>query len=112
MPEKKQSAVSSVLVTDIPELTLDELCISCGITVEQVSAYVEEGIVEPHGPEAGASGGDVSQWRFSQVHLLEIRRAFRLERDLGINPAGIALAFELMNEIDRLKRRLARHEAE
>ena len=51
-----------------------------------------------------------AQWRFTQMSLVTLRRAGRLERDLRLNAAGVALALELMDEIEHLKRRLARFE--
>jgi len=93
------------IVTDMPALSTDDLRAICGLSPDQVQAYVAEGIVVPVGV-----GPD--QWRFSQLSVITIRRAYRLERDLGLNLAGVALALELMDEVDSLKRRLARYEQE
>jgi chaperone modulatory protein CbpM len=44
---------------------------------------------------------------------VRVQKAHRLERDLGLNPAGAALALDLMAQIDELKtqiRRLQRDE--
>ncbi len=103
MPDQKQPFVSGDLVTKAPELTLDDLCESCGLTKELVTTYVSEGIVEPQ-------GSDKMQWRFSRIHLIKVRRASRLERDLGLNVAGVALALDLMDEIEGLKRQLLQYE--
>lgn len=82
-------------------LTLEEVCESCAVSAAEVKAYIEEGLVE-------VQGGDVAHWRFSQTSLIHIQRANRLERDLRLNPAGAVLAFELLEEIEKLKNRLKR----
>ena len=38
--------------------------------------------------------------------MLRLVRALNLQRDLDINPAGAALALELLDEIDHLRERL------
>lgn len=86
-------------LADELDLTLSELCRVCQMPAEHVFALVEEGIVEPEGE-------DPRQWRFRSVCITRIRCASRLERDLGVNLAGAALALELLEEIEQLKRRL------
>jgi len=103
MAQQSRSGGSSDLVTDVPELTLEDLCESCRISETAILEYVAEGIVKPHGRKR-------VEWRFSCVSVIEVRRALRLERDLGLNPAGVALALQLMDEIEDLKARLARAE--
>ena len=100
MAKKETSDALGDLVTDKLELNLEDLCMSCAITQTEITTYVEEGIVKVEGEEP-------AQWRFSRVNLMEVRRAQRLTRDLGLNPAGVALALDLMIEIEDLKRRLA-----
>ncbi len=98
-----QSGAASDLVTDRPEKSLDEFCRACNLPVEHVEAYVAEGIIEAH-------GSTPAQWRFSHMSLIRMRRAMRLENDLGLNLAGVALALELMTEIEHLRRRLVCYE--
>lgn len=88
-------------VVDEVELTLVDLCRACQVPAERVFALVDEGIVEPDGPEPG-------QWRFRSVCITRIRRANRLERDLGVNLAGAALALQLLDEIEQLNARVKR----
>ena len=106
MAKEDRTRPEDNLLTDKPELTLEDICESCVISQTEIIAYVEEGIVK-------VEGQDPEQWRFSQLTLIEVRRAQRLTRDLGLNPAGVALAFQLMDEIEELKGQLAQvnHEA-
>jgi len=84
-------------------LTLGDLCRACQITAEQVLAFVDEGVIEPFGPEPG-------RWRFHVVSIKRVRCAHRLTQDLGLNLAGAALAVELLEEIEYLRARLQRLE--
>jgi chaperone modulatory protein CbpM len=86
------------------EFTLAEISRCCGVGVEQITILVAEGVLTPH----GASSAD---WRFAGNDMARALRAVRLERDLGVNPAGAALAIELMDEMQRLRQRLERLEA-
>jgi chaperone modulatory protein CbpM len=103
MADQKPSQAVGDLVTHEPELTLDEICETCDLSQRHIISYVAEGIISPR-------GSSQSKWRFSRIHLIETRRANRLERDLRLNAAGVALALELWDQIDELKRRLERHE--
>ena len=99
MPDHKKSPELGDLVTHEPELTLGELCKTCDLSEQHIVSYVAEGIIEPQ-------GASPTRWRFSRTHLIEVRRANRLERDLRLNAAGVALALELWDQIDELERRL------
>ena len=54
------------------------------------------------------SGESPEQWRFSGRSLSRVRVAARLRRDLEINPPGVALALDLLDEIEQLEARLRR----
>ncbi len=86
------------------ELTLIELCQACDAPQEQVTIWVLEGMLEP-------SGQQPQEWRFGGAALRRARLALRLTRDLEINPAGVALALDLLDEIAALKTQLKRHSA-
>lgn len=103
MPEKPRSIHKGTIVTKKAELTIDDLCVACGLSKDKIATYVEEGIVEPEGVTT-------VEWRFSRTTIVDLQRARRLEQDLGLNEAGIALAFDLLSQIDDLRRRLAHFE--
>jgi chaperone modulatory protein CbpM len=87
---------------DIP-LTLEQLCRSCALNQDQVMLLVEEGIIEPKTPGARGTPQD---WQFHWKSVTRVRTSARLQRDLGINLPGVALALELLERIDALERRL------
>jgi chaperone modulatory protein CbpM len=86
-----------VMLDETVYFTLSELCSSCEVTQEYVIEIVAEGIVEP-------LGGDPDQWRFSGVALTRVQRVLRLQRDFGVNLPGAALALDLLEEVERLRR--------
>ena len=88
--------LSSIVLEDQDGLTLVDLCRACAVHVDVVTALVDEGVLTP-------SGITAEHWRFTGVHLHRARVAVRLQRDLGVNMAGAALAIELLEELENLK---------
>lgn len=84
-----------------PMLTLDGLCRACAVQTEFVMAMLEQGVAQP------AEGQRPDTWRFSEVHARRITVAWRLQRDLGVNAAGAALALQLLDEMETLRAQLA-----
>jgi chaperone modulatory protein CbpM len=100
----KTDILDGVIIDTHGELfTMAELCRLCGVPAEWIVELVDEGILEPV---------DLSSrsWHFSGIGMLRVRKVQRLQRDLGVNLAGAALAMELLDEIERLQRRLRRFE--
>lgn len=92
MAKRTSKVVSGELVEVV---SLAELCRSCGVRAEWVVELVEEGILEPEGSAP-------ARWRFSAVSITRVRTAWHLQRDLGVNKAGIAIALNLMEEREQL----------
>jgi chaperone modulatory protein CbpM len=78
------------------ELTLGDLARCCELSTERVVVLVSEGVLEP-------AGRHEQEWRFSAADLARARCAQRLEHDLGINAAGVALVLELLDESRALR---------
>ncbi len=83
------------------QLTLLELCQICDVPAERIIEIVDEGIVEPGGEE-------IESWCFQGISLQRVRFVLSMERDLGVNTAGSALVLELLEELERLRKRLKR----
>jgi len=90
---------SGIVPEDPTELTLAQVCRACAVQTEFIVELVEEGVLAPAGREP-------QRWRFTYAHLRRGRVASRLQRDLGVNLAGAALALELLEEIEALRARL------
>ena len=77
-------------------LSLGETCRLCAVHAEMIIDMVQEGLVEP-------VGSDPRHWRFPGTAVTRIQTALRLQRDLGVNLAGTALALELLDELNELR---------
>lgn len=98
MREADMPPVRGPIVEEEVLFTLVELCQACDAEEELVVAWVREGVFEP-------SGESPPDWRFSGACLRRARMARRLARDLDINPPGVALVLELLDEISSLRAR-------
>ena len=96
MPEQQKP---SVIVLEEEEITLADLTRTCRVRTEWVMELVDEGVIEPR-PRTGP------QWRFSATSIVRVEKARRLQSDLGVNLAGVALALQLLDRIDALEARL------
>ena len=83
-------------VIEEDSLTLGQMCRACGVHADWVISLVDEGIIEPQ-------GDDMRLWRFSGASLVRARAAFRIQRDLDVNLAGIALILDLVEELESLR---------
>lgn len=86
-----------VLLDETVQFSLGELCASCEVTEQLIVEIVAEGIVEP-------LGAAPAEWRFTGVALARVQRVLRLQRDFGVNLPGAALALDLLEEVERLRR--------
>lgn len=93
--------LTGLLLDEQVQLTLRDLCNACSQHADWIIDLVEEGILEPVGREQ-------AQWRFPASSLQRARIALHLQRDLEINLAGVALALDLLDEIEGLRARLLR----
>jgi chaperone modulatory protein CbpM len=100
MTDEKASAVSGELVDAGTICTLDELCAVCNAPADWITELVEHGVVEP------LEGDTRSEWTFTSLSIVRVAKARRLERDLNLNPPGVALVLELLDQIEELRGRL------
>lgn len=99
MNSKKTKLLRGDLLDEDVEMTLAQLCQACELSEAQIIELVEQGIIDPLGPEP-------AEWRFVSVSLRRVRITRNLQRDLGVNAPGVALALELLEEIEELRSRL------
>lgn len=96
----QQQIMSGILVEETSILTLDELSRASGQPAEWILTLVEEGVIEPVSKDDG-------QWKFYGLSLRRVRIVKRLKSDLGVNLAGAALALQLLEELETLRKRIA-----
>lgn len=89
--------------------TLHDMCRICGVHAEFLMDLVEEGVIAPQPPgrRRGARRAPVRpvEWHFDGFAVVRVQRAVRLQEDLGVNLPGVALALELLDELETLRRR-------
>lgn len=92
------AGLAGEVVDEDASLTLAELCRACDAGEDWIMGLVAEGVLEPLGRVG-------TEWRFPGVSLRRAQIVMRLQRDLGVNLCGAALALELIEEIRCLRGR-------
>jgi chaperone modulatory protein CbpM len=100
----ERSALRGQLIGEDTLITLNELCDYCMLRSEEVVTLVREGVLDPVADSLDweSAGG----WQFHISSVRRVRMVVRLQRDLGVNLPGAALALELLDRIEDLRRRL------
>lgn len=97
MTRDEMDVLIGQLLDESLELEFDEFCRICNANEEFVMALVAEGVIEPRGAQR-------PQWRFTGRSVRRTQVAVRLHHDLDVNLPGVALALDLLEEIERLRR--------
>lgn len=101
MTDHNTNALSGHIFDERTEITIVELCEVCSVEITLVEELVDEGILEP-------VGGVREQRRFPYSSVRRARTVVHLQRDLGLNLAGAALALDLLDQIETLRTQLRR----
>jgi len=96
MSERNETTLTGVVLDETTEITVTELCEVCAVERTLITELIEEGILDPVG------GDDEPRFHFTSVR--RTRTVMRLRRDLGVNLAGAALALDLLDRIEALRR--------
>jgi chaperone modulatory protein CbpM len=99
MSSSQDQALPGTIFEESAVLTIKDLSRLCAVEERHIVEFVEEGVLD-------VVEINTSEWHFTGSALRRARLAVRLERDLEINLAGVALALELMEELQRLRREL------
>ena len=100
----EQNPISGQVVEEETLIGLDELCRHCTVEAEDVVTLVREGILDP--ADDALDWGRAGHWRFHISSVWRVRTVVRLQRDLGVNLSGAALALELLDRIAEMQRRI------
>jgi chaperone modulatory protein CbpM len=98
MSPSDDEALQGILFDETAVLSIRELSRICAVDERHIVEFIDEGVLDAVVIE--------SEWRLSGSALRRTRLALRLERDLELNLPGVALALNLMEEIERLRREL------
>jgi chaperone modulatory protein CbpM len=88
-----------VIFEESAVLTVKDLSRICAVDESHIVEFVEEGVLN-------VVEIDTAEWHFTGSALRRARLALRLERDLELNMAGVALALQLMEELNQLRSEL------
>jgi chaperone modulatory protein CbpM len=88
----------SIVEHDV-HMTIVELAQATQTPEDLIMAWVSEGVLSP-------AGGSPQDWRFSGDSLKRAKTAARLMHDLELNLPGVALALNLLEELDQLRSQL------
>lgn len=97
MTRDEMDILMGQLLDESLEFELAEFCRVCRANEDFIAALVAEGVIEPRGE-------DRPQWRFTGRSVRRTQVAVRLYNDLDVNLPGVALALDLLEEIERLRR--------
>lgn len=99
MADNSAPPTSSEIIEAGSIMSLEEICLACNVDAKWIAELVEQGVIEP-------VGSTRSTWQFAGVSIVRVAKAKRLERDLSLNPPGVALVLDLLDEIEELRSRL------
>ena len=93
-------ALNGIILNEESVLTLTEISHACSVQTGYIIELVDEGLLTPAMPP---EENEPQHWRFSGEQMRRARTAMRLQSDLGVNLAGVALALQLLDEIENLR---------
>lgn len=99
MSAPQDQALPGAIFEESTILTIQDLSRMCAVDERHIVEFVEEGVLN-------VVEINTTEWHFTGAALRRARLALRLERDLELNLAGVALALELMEELEDLRRQL------
>ncbi len=97
MSRNEEEVLSGSIFEETTEITIVELCDVCSVGRTTIDEMIDEGILEP-------THSNRDQLPYQSVQ--RTRTVIHLQRDLGVNLAGAALALQLLERIEELRRQL------
>lgn len=79
--------------------SFEELTIHTGASTEFIKELIAYGVLTP-------LGMDVEEWKFPLDNFERLKLAIRLQHDLDLNIAGVAMALDLLEELHQIRQQL------
>ncbi|BCA94517.1 molecular chaperone [Legionella antarctica] len=95
----KDTFLVGVLIEETTTISFNEVCRKYNIPKELLIEMIEQGLFNNQATQ-------IEQVALDQKALRRLESAFRLHRDLGINLPGVALALELLEEMEEMRNEL------
>jgi chaperone modulatory protein CbpM len=99
MTTSNEKTLTGELYDDANEITVIELCRVCAVDAQLIDELIAEGILEPT-----SSPTETTVLPYSSVR--RTRTVIRMQRDLGVNLPGAAVALDLIERIHALQARI------
>lgn len=103
MKTSEEHFLSGDILDEGTEVSVADLCRMFAVEEHHIVEWVEEGVLGTRNT-FNVVEIDKTEWRFHGREVRRARIALRLERDLGINVPGVALALQLLEELEQLRR--------
>lgn len=100
MTKRAHEILTGIIVDETTIYSLQEVSYTCGVSIEVIEEMIEHGLVEPKKITA-------NKQVFDPHAVRRVKIALRLQRDLGVNLPGAALALDLLMELQELRTSLA-----
>jgi chaperone modulatory protein CbpM len=91
------SPLTGTVLDEDTHCSFGDLCRLCGVPADLVLEMIDEGLLYPQGTTP-------KQWRFTAIEIKRVQTTIRLQRDLRVNLPGCALALQLLEELEKLRR--------
>lgn len=101
MTARSEKILIGEICDECDEITIVELCRICSVDEQLVDELIAEGVLEPTRDLPGSTVLPYSSVR-------RTRTVIRMQRDLGVNLPGAAVALELIDRIHLLKAQIRR----
>ncbi len=101
--DKILPVLEGIILEEQEDLSLGELCRLCRVHADYVLDLVAEGVLNPEGKT-------VRHYRFHGECVIRTCKAIRLQRDMGLNLAGVAMVLDLLDEMEELKNKIRQME--
>ena len=86
--------------TEQTYLSLQELSDICHLSPDKIHLFIEYEIIRPQGHHE-------EEWMFDLLQLKRMKTALRLQHDLEVNLAGVALVLDLLEQLHETEEKLA-----
>src|SRR4051794_37871631 len=90
--------LAGIIVDETTVYSIQEVSYSCGVSIDVIEEMIEHGLVDIK--------KTAHEKQFEPHAVRRVKIALRLQKDLGINLPGAALALDLLNELQELRRKI------